>query len=145
MGALVNTLFGDGGKAASKQQAKQNQQERQFILQQTQQAQNLLQQMYPTMQQNTMLGGQQALDIARGALPQMANVRQQGTQNAIAAILGGQGTQLQPNFNFLPQQLPQYQTYQQPQAQPVPTNNQQQTIEAIIRQQLGKSQIMGGR
>ena len=92
-----------------------------------------------------MLGGQQALDIARGALPQMANVRQQGTQNAIAAILGGQGTQLQPNFNFLPQQLPQYQTYQQPQAQPVPTNNQQQTIEAILRQQLGKSQIMGGR
>lgn len=145
MGRLVDTLFGDGGKAASKQQAKQNQQERQFILQQTQQAQNLLQQMYPTMQQNSMIGGQQALDIARGALPQMANVRQQGTQNAIAAILGGQGTQLQPNFNFLPQQLPQYQTYQQPQAQPVPTNNQQQTIEAIIRQQLGKSQIMGGR
>ena len=145
MTKLVDTLFGDKGKAAAKQQAKQNQQERQFILQQTQQAQNLLQQMYPTMQQNTMLGGQQALDIARGALPQMANVRQQGTQNAIAAILGGQGTQLQPNFNFLPQQLPQYQTYQQPQAQPVPTNNQQQTIEAIIRQQLGKSQLMGGR
>lgn len=143
MTKLVDTLFGDKGKGAAKQQAKQNEQERQFILQQTQQAQNLLQQMYPTMQQNTMLGGQQALDIARGALPQMANVRQQGTQNAIAAILGGQGTQLQPNFNFLPQQLPQYQTYQQPQAQPA--NNQQQTIEAILRQQLGKSQIMGGR
>lgn len=103
MSKIVKTLFGDNGKGAAKAQGQQNEQDRQFIQQQTQQAQALLQQMYPVMQQNTMQYGQQALDTMRGALPQMAGVRQQGTQNAIAAILGGQGTQIQPNFDFLPQ------------------------------------------
>lgn len=120
MGSLIDTLFGDKGKGAAKQQTKQNEQERQFIMQQTQQAQNLLQQMYPTMQQNSMLGGQAALTTMRNSLPQAAQARQQGTQNSIAAILGGQGRQIQPNFGFIPQQIPNYQAYS------APINNQQQ-------------------
>lgn len=148
MTKLVDTLFGDKGKAASKQQTKQNEQERQFIMQQTQKAQDLLQQMYPAMQQNTMLGGQQSLDIARGALPQMAGIRQQGTQNAIAAILGGQGTPIQPNFDFLPKQLPQFQAGGQ-QQQPQGFANPQATAgmdEAQSRQYYGRlAQMLGGR
>lgn len=143
MSKIVKTLFGDNGKGAAKAQGHQNEQDRQFIQQQTQQAQALLQQMYPVMQQNTMQYGQQALDTMRGALPQMAGVRQQGTQNAIAAILGGQGTQIQPNFDFLPQELPQFQmggqTQQQPQsfANPQPTSGMD--LQALTRQ------ILGGR
>ena len=146
---LVTTLFGDSGKGAAKAQGKQNEQERQFIQQQTQQAQALLQQMYPAMQQNTMQYGQQALDTMRGALPQMAGIRQQGTQNAIAAILGGQGTQIQPNFDFLPQQLPQFQMGGQPQPQPPSFANPQATagmVEAQSRQYYGRiAQMLGGR
>lgn len=149
MSKLVDTLFGDKGKGAAKQQAQQNAQERAFILGQTQKAQDLLQGMYPTMQQNAMLGGQAALTTMRNALPQASNVRQQGTQNAIAALLGGQGAQIQPNFNFIPQNLPQYQTYQNPQAiqpqqvQPVASNN---LTEAIMRQmQGGRFSVMGGK
>lgn len=141
MGKLVDTLFGDGGKGAAKAQGKQNAQERQFILQQTQRAQDQLQQMYPIMQQNTMLGGQQALNTMRGALPQMSQIRQQGTQNAIAALLGGQGVQSRPNFDFLPQNLPQYQLLQQP-PQPQPQNISQ-ALSDTLGQQLSKSRIMG--
>ena len=149
MSSLVKTLFGDGGKGAAKAQGKQNEQERQFIQQQTHQAQGLLQQMYPAMQQNTMQYGQQALDTMRGALPQMAGVRQQGTQNAIAAILGGQGTQIQPNFDFLPKQLPQLQMGGQPQQQPQSFANPQATAginEALSRDYYGRiAQMLGGR
>lgn len=147
MTKLVDTLFGDKGKAAAKQQTKQNEQERQFIMQQTQQAQNLLQQMYPTMQQNSMLGGQAALTTMRNALPQAAQVRQQGTQNSIAAILGGQGQQIQPSFNFIPQELPQYQTYSQPQQQAAQPNIAPQvanSTQALLQQMLG-GRYIGGR
>jgi len=147
MTKLVSTLFGDNGKAASKQQTKQNEQERAFILGQTQKAQDLLQGMYPTMQQNAMLGGQAAYTTLRNALPQQAQLRQQGTQNAIAAILGGQGQQLQPNFDFMPQNLPQFQTYQQPQA-PYQMNPQatEGMNEAQSRDYYGKiAQMLGGR
>lgn len=113
MGAIRDTLFGDGGKAAAKQQSKQNAQEREFIMQQTQKAQDLLQSMYPTMQQNTMLGGQSALTTMRNAMPQATYQRQQGTQNAIAALLGGQGAQIQSNQNYIPQNLPNYQLLSQ--------------------------------
>lgn len=113
MGAIRDTLFGDQGKAAAKQQSKQNAQEREFIMQQTQKAQDLLQSMYPTMQQNTMLGGQAALTTMRNAMPQATYQRQQGTQNAIAALLGGQGAQIQSNQNYIPQNLPNYQLLSQ--------------------------------
>lgn len=145
MTKLVDTLFGDKGKAAAKQQTQQNAQEREFILGQTQKAQDLLQSMYPTMQQNSMLGGQAALTTMRNALPQAANVRQQGTQNAIAALLGGQGKQIQPNFNFIPQDIPQYQTLSQ-QAQPQQSYAPQvaNSTQAILQQMLG-GRYMGAK
>jgi hypothetical protein len=150
MTKLVDTLFGDKGKGAAKQQSQQNAQERNFILGQTQKAQDLLQGMYPTMQQNSMLGSQAALTTMRNALPQTSNVRQQGTQNAIAALLGGQGSQIRPNFNFIPQDLPQYQTYQNPQAMQQPQQMQQvagnNLTDAIMRQmQGGRFSVMGGK
>ena len=149
MTKLVDTLFGDKGKGAAKQQAKQNEQDRAFILGQTQKAQDLLQSMYPTMQQNAMLGGQAALTTMRNAMPQASQVRQQGTQNAIAAILGGQGQQLRPNFDFIPQNLPQFQTYQQQQAPYQSQMNPQATEgmnEAQSRDYYGRiAQMLGGR
>ena len=146
MSKLVDTLFGDKGKTAAKQTAKQNEQERAFILGQTQQAQNLLQSMYPQMQQNTMLGGQAALTTMRNAAPQQAYARQQGTQNAIAALLGGQGTQIKPNFDFIPQQLPNYQTYQNPNQAMGPQQMQQAgQPQAANSTQAIMQQLLGGR
>ena len=95
-------------KDAAKAQAHQNASDRQF------QARNDVTNMYPQMQQNAMLSGQAALTTMNNAFPQQTYARQQGTQNAIAALLGGQGKQIQPNFNFMPKQLPNYQMYQSP-------------------------------
>lgn len=101
-------------KDAAKSQQQQNTQDRQFQVEMANQARNDVTAMYPQMQQNTMLGGQAALTTMRNAMPQQTYARQQGTQNAIAALLGGQGKQIQPNFDFMPQQLPNYQTYKAP-------------------------------
>lgn len=105
-------------KDASKSQSSQNAADRQFQIDMANQARGDIQGMYPQMQQNTMLGGQAALTTMRNAIPQQSQVRQQGTQNAIAALLGGQGAQIKPNFDFLPQDMPQYQAYQQQLALP---------------------------
>lgn len=99
-------------KDASKSQANQNASDRQFQVDMANQARTDVTGMYPQMQQNAMLGGQAALTTINNAFPQQTYARQQGTQNAIAALLGGQGTQIKPNFDFMPQQMPNYQTYQ---------------------------------
>lgn len=104
----------DASKDASKAQAGQNQQERDFILQQTGQARDDVNRIYSGQAQNSMMGGQAALDILRGALPQQAGLFNQGQNNAMSAILGGQLTPFaQPDFGFIPQALPQYNTFQQ--------------------------------
>jgi hypothetical protein len=101
-------------KDASKAQSAQNQQERDFILKQTSQARDDVNRIYGGQAQNSMMGGQAALDILRGALPQQAGLFNQGQNNAMSAILGGQVTPFaQPDFGFIPQSLPQYGTYQQ--------------------------------
>lgn len=101
-------------KDAAKAQANQNESDRQFQVEMANQARNDVTSMYPQMQQNAMLSGQAALTTMNNAFPQQTYARQQGTQNAIAALLGGQGKQIQPNFNFMPKQLPNYQMYQSP-------------------------------
>lgn len=101
-------------KDAVKAQTNQNASDRQFQVEMANQARNDVTSMYPQMQQNAMLSGQAALTTMNNAFPQQTYARQQGTQNAIAALLGGQGKQIQPNFNFMPKQLPNYQMYQSP-------------------------------
>jgi hypothetical protein len=104
----------DASKDASKAQAGQNAEERDFILQQTSQARDDANQIFGMQAQNSRMGGQAALDILRGSLPQQAGLFNQGQNNAMAAILGGQVTPFQqPDFGFIPQSLPQYQNYQQ--------------------------------
>ena len=104
----------DAAKDAGKRQSAQNAQERDFILQQTGQARDDVNRIYGTQAQNSMLGGQAALDILRGSLPQQAGLFNQGQNNAMSAILGGQITPFaQPDFSFLPQSLPNYGSYQQ--------------------------------
>ena len=128
-------------KDATKAQAQQNTQDRQFQVEMANQARNDVTAMYPQMQQNAMLGGQAALTTMNNAFPQQTYARQQGTQNAIAALLGGQGTQIKPNFDYMPKQLPNYQLYQNPN-QVGPQQAQQpnnQATNAIIQQLLGGS------
>lgn len=113
VGALgAAAMQNKGAKDAANSQANQNASDRQFQVDMANQARTDVTGMYPQMQQNAMLGGQAALSTMRNAMPQQTYARQQGTQNAIAALLGGQGKQIQPNFDFMPQQLPNYQTYQ---------------------------------
>jgi hypothetical protein len=126
----------DASKDASKAQAGQNQQERDFILQQTGQARDDVNRIYGTQAQNSMLGGQTALDILRGSLPQQAGLFNQGQNNAMSAILGGQITPFaQPDFSFLPQSLPQYNTFQQV----APSNAQAMGPEQMIANQPAKN------
>jgi len=133
-------------KDATKAQASQNASDRQFQVDMANQARNDVTAMYPQMQQNTMLGGQAALTTMNNAFPQQTYARQQGTQNAIAALLGGQGTQIKPNFDFMPKQLPNYQLYQNPnqigpqQTQQEPNN---QATQAIMQQLLGGRYSVG--
>jgi hypothetical protein len=102
-------------KEASKAQAGQNAEERDFILQQTSQARDDVNRLYGMQADNSMMGGQAALDILRGSLPQQAGLFNQGQNNAMSAILGGQVTPFQqPDFGFIPQTLPQYKSSQQP-------------------------------
>jgi hypothetical protein len=102
-------------KEASKAQAGQNAEERDFILQQTSQARDDVNRLYGMQADNSMMGGQAALDILRGSLPQQAGLFNQGQNNAMSAILGGQVTPFQqPDFGFIPQTLPQYKNSQQP-------------------------------
>ena len=104
----------DAAKATAKSQRDQNQQERDFILQQTNQAKDDVNRIYGGQAQNSMMGGQEALDILSGALPQQAGLFNQGQNNAMSAILGGQITPFaQPDFSFLPKSLPQYRSFQQ--------------------------------
>lgn len=133
-------------KNAAKAQANQNASDRQFQVEMANQARNDVTSMYPQMQQNAMLGGQAALTTFNNAMPQQTYARQQGTQNAIAALLGGQGTQIRPNFDFMPQQLPNYQTYkapvqsvgpQQSWQQPPPNNLSEADSRALYNQMLG--------
>lgn len=132
-----------GAKDATKAQAKQNTEDRQFQVEMANQARNDVTSMYPQMQQNAMLGGQAALTTFNNAFPQQTYARQQGTQNAIAALLGGQGTQIKPNFDFMPKQLPNYQLYQNPNQVMGPQQTQQQpnsqATNAILQQLLGGS------
>lgn len=117
-----------GAKDAAKAQGGQNEAERQFILQQTNQARGDIGQIYNNQANNAMLGGQAALDIMRGALPQQAGFFNQGQNNAMSAILGGEITPFaQPDFSFIPQSLPQYQSAQQLSQTP-----QQQQIQQLL-------------
>lgn len=135
-------------KDATKAQQQQNTQDRQFQVEMANQARNDVTSMYPQMQQNAMLGGQAALTTFNNAMPQQTYARQQGTQNAIAALLGGQGTQIKPNFDFMPKQLPNYQLYQNP-SQMGPQQTQQpqaaNSIQSIMQQLLGGRYVAGGR
>jgi len=110
--------------------------------------------MYPQMQQNAMLGGQAALTTLNNAFPQQTYARQQGTQNAIAALLGGQGTQIKPNFDYMPKQLPNYQLYQNPnqmgpqqmtqQIQQPVANSMNDQILRLLQGGNGRYNAMGG-
>ena len=114
-------------KDATKAQSGQNEAERQFILQQTGQARDDASQIYGGQAQNTMMGGQAALDILRGALPQQAGLFNQGQNNAMSAILGGEITPFaQPDFSFIPQAIPQYTNYK-----PAPVMGPQQLASAL--------------
>jgi len=101
MSKVRDTLFGDQGKGAAKAQAQQNAQARDFILEQTGQARNDIGNIFNAQAKNAMTGGQTAFDILSGALPQQAALFNQGQNNAMAAILGGQITPFsQPDFSF---------------------------------------------
>lgn len=102
------------GKDASNAQASQNAADRDFMLQQSARARDDVTGLYPQMQENTMLGGQAALDVLRNSYGQQVGLRQAGTQNAIAALMGGQTAPMTADLSFLPQRLPQYKTYQAP-------------------------------
>lgn len=104
----------DTAKQAGKNQAGQNAAEREFILQQTGQARDDVNRIYGMQADNSMMGGQAALDILRGALPQQAGFFNQGQNNAMAAILGGELTPFaQPDYSFIQQTVPQYKKFQQ--------------------------------
>lgn len=104
----------DTAKEAGKNQAGQNAAEREFILQQTGQARDDVNRIYGMQADNSMMGGQAALDILRGALPQQAGFFNQGQNNAMAAILGGELTPFaQPDYSFIQQTVPQYKKFQQ--------------------------------
>lgn len=138
----------DAAKDATKSQRNQNEAERQFILQQTGQARDDVNRIYSGQAQNSMMGGQAALDILRGALPQQAGYFNQGQNNAMSAILGGELTPFaQPDFSFIPQSVPQYQKYQQV----APSNAQimgpSQLLSGVStgKDALGKFSTLGGR
>lgn len=103
-----------GAKESAKAQSGQNEAERQFILAQTNMARDDAGRIYGNQAQNSMTGGQAALDIMRGSFPQQAGLFNQSQNNAMAAILGGQVTPFaQPDFSFIHQSLPQYKYMQQ--------------------------------
>lgn len=136
MSKVRDTLFGDQGKGAAKAQEKQNAESRDFILQQTNQARGDINDIFNAQAQNSMMGGQAALDILRGSMPQQAAMFNQGQNNAMAAILGGQITPFQqPDFSFLNQSIPQYQSFtpSQPQAPQAPQTQNQMSQIARLR------------
>ena len=140
----------DAAKNASRSQRDQNQQERDFILQQTGQARDDVNRIYDAQAQNTMMGGQSAFNILSGALPQQAGLFNQGQNNAMSAILGGQITPFaQPDFGFLPQQLPQYKSFQQLapyNATPMGPDVAAQAAQGVAAKNMGKwSKWRGGR
>ena len=141
MSKVRDTLFGDQGKGAAKAQGKQNEIARDFILQQTNQARGDVNDIFNAQAQNSMMSGQAAADILRGSLPQQAGLFNQGQNNALSAILGGQITPFQqPDFSFLQQAMPQYQTFtpNQP-ASPVKVDQN------AINQAIGKRFMRGIR
>ena len=136
MSKITDTLFGDSGKGAAKSQSKENIANREFIARQAEQARGDILPLFGAAQGNRQLGAQAALDIFGQALPQQAslftqgnvgaqNVLGQGSQQFQNAILGlpvdrsfQQPQQLQADFSFLNQPLPQFQTSQQALAPP---------------------------
>lgn len=137
MSKVRDTLFGDQGKGAAKAQEKQNAEARDFILQQTNQARGDINDIFNAQAQNSMMGGQTAADILRGSMPQQAAMFNQGQNNAMAAILGGQITPFQqPDFSFLNQAVPQYQTFTPSQPAQAPQAPNQSQVNQIARLRL---------
>ena len=142
----------DAAKSAGKNQASQNAAEREFILQQTGQARDDVNRIYGMQADNSMMGGQAALDILRGSLPQQAGFFNQGQNNAMAAILGGELTQFaQPDYSFIQQTVPQYKKFQQV----APSNSIASLLSGPVpslpattsagKNALGKYSTLGGR
>ena len=152
MSKVRDTLFGDQGKGAAKSQSQQNAQEREFIQQQTGQARDDVNRIYGTQADNSMMGGQAALDILRGAIPQQSGFFNQGQNNAMAAILGGELTPFaQPDYSFIQQSIPQYKKFQQV----APSNSMASLLSGAVpslpattsagKNALGKYTTLGGR
>ena len=142
MGFITDTFFGGAEKDAAKKQVKGIERGQDFIRQGTQEARQDIRNIFPAAQQALQGGFQGASNIFGQALPQQANLFQQGNlaaQQQIAqglpqfqnAILGSpvdfgqfQPTQIQqPDFGFLQNQ--QFQT-QNPFTPPEPIMGPQQ-------------------
>lgn len=99
-----------GNRDAARAQSAQNDAEREFILQQTNQARDMAGKIYDTQASNAMLGGRAALDVLRGAYGSQAGIYDQSANNAMAAILGGQINPYTIDQSYLNVQMPNYQT-----------------------------------
>lgn len=104
-----SAMQNQGQKDAAESAAKEKAADREFMMQQISQARNELGSIYPAIQQNTMMGGQAALDVLRGAYGAQAGVYDQSANNAMAAILGGQMNPYTIDQSYLNVQMPNYQ------------------------------------
>lgn len=99
-----------GNRDTARAQGEQNAAEREFILQQTNQARDMAGKIYDSQASNAMLGGRAALDVLRGAYGSQAGIYDQSANNAMAAILGGQINPYTIDQSYLNVQMPNYQT-----------------------------------
>ena len=110
---ITDTLFGDGGEGAAEAQSQQNAADRKFIAEQADVARTQAMPLMAASERNKLLGQQAAINALSAAAPQQIGAFEQGGNNAMAAILGGQINPIQYSTDHLNVQLPDFVSIQE--------------------------------
>ena len=162
MSKVTDAFFGGAERKAGKKMSEAARRGQDFIREGVEQARGDIMPLFESAQQNRMLGGQAALDIFGGAVPEQARmfglgnvgaqqVLGQGAQQYQNAILGNpvnysfaRPQQLEPDFSFMPTQLPQFQTSQQALAPPQQGLGISPELQQLLAQSGSNNRFGGG-
>lgn len=108
MSSAVKTVFGGSDDSAQKSQEAANARSAQYTKEQAKQARRDALSLFPAAEKNILAGGQAALDLLGGLVPQQIDAMRAGSSAARDAILGtGRGdVNFTPDYSILQQILP---------------------------------------
>ena len=160
MSKVTDSFFGGAERKAGKKMSEAARRGQDFIREGVEQARGDIMPLFDSAQQNRQMGGQAALDIFGAAVPEQARVfglgnvgAQQvigdGAQQYQNAILGNpvnysfaRPQQIEPDFSFMQNQMPDFQTSQQALGQGTPEPQQGLGLSPELQELLAQG---GGR